>query len=117
MTETERGALRAGVGRLAWLLRHTRPDLCFGVLQLQKAIETATVQNMLDYNRLVGQAHRDMDIEMNFVNLKIEKMEDLVILAWGDSSLMNVKEEELTEHGEALNTQAGFVIGVAHKGC
>ena len=35
-----------------------------------------------------------------------------MILAWGDSSLANIKE-----HGdiEPLSTQAGVVVGVAHR--
>ena len=81
VTEVERGALRAGCGRIAWIARHTRPELAFGLQQLQQAVTRATVRDLMDYNLLVGKAHRDADISMHFVGLEAKGPEDLAVLA------------------------------------
>ena len=112
MTDDERGALRAGIGRLAWLARNTRPDLCFGVQQLQTRVLSATVTDLQTMNTLINRAQKDSDVCIRFSGLKAKRPEDLVVLAWGDSSLMNVTEEG---QDVPISTQAGLVIGVAGK--
>ena len=70
VNETERGALRAGNGRLSWLAEHTRSDVLFDLWRLQSSVDKATVQNLVDYNNLVHKAHKDSDDGLSFVPLK-----------------------------------------------
>ena len=81
VTEDERGALRACVGRIAWLARNTRPDLCFGLQQIQQNVERATVTDLLAVNTLIGRALKDASLHMNFRGLRARRPEDLVALA------------------------------------
>ena len=75
--------------------------------QLQQNIVIATVEDLLEYNRIVGRAHRDSNVHMKFPNLGVKRAEDLVVLAWGDSSLANVTDPGAKEK---LATQAGLVV-------
>ena len=70
----------------------------------------------MDYNSLVGRAHRDHAISMYFTDLGIKHLEDLAVLTWGDSSLMNVRDSDDPALAHlTLGTQIGTVVGIAHR--
>ena len=53
----------------------------------------AAVRDIMQYNTLVNRAHNDSDYSMVYHGLKAKRLEDPVVLAWGESCLMNVKDE------------------------
>ena len=103
VSETERGALRAGIGRLAWL-KKTRPDLCFNILELQTRVNSATVADIMAYNNLVTKAHRDSDIELGFRGLGATSPEELVVLQLRTCSrgCGQLLQSGLLDRGDAL---------------
>ena len=98
VTEAERSVTRSAQQKLAWLARSSRSELSFDVSQLQKRITKATVQDILDTNRLIDKAKRGADKGIQIQPIPLDK---LMFVAVSDSSFMN---------GENGSTQAGYFI-------
>ena len=105
VTKEERGALRTDNGRLAWLGRHTRPDLRLGLQQSHISVESTMVGALQKYNSLVGREHKGSDVRVIFRSLRAKRPEDLVALVWGDRRHANIKDGS---DAAPLNTQAGL---------
>ena len=102
--------MQAGTGKIAWLVRSTRPDLAFKNVGIQQSMKKATVQTVLDFNLLVGDAKRDAHVSLTFRAMELEEM---CVLGWTDAPFCNVGGEETTD-GVNLASQAGYV-GLHHK--
>ena len=107
-TPDEQSALRAGAGKVAWLVRNTRPDLAFRLAAMQQGINAATVQTVLDHNTLIGAAKKGAGLEITYVSLPLEQ---IVVIGWCDASFCNVSSGRSKESDLCLESQAGYVLG------
>ena len=87
-TPSEREALQSGNGQLAWLVRSSRMDLAFRLVESQTGARDTdlSVKDLLPYNKVVRDAKTD-SIEFTFWPMDILKG---VLLAFGDSCFANV---------------------------
>ncbi|CAK0806425.1 unnamed protein product, partial [Prorocentrum cordatum] len=103
-TAEERAMLHSGNGQIQWLVRFTRMDLAFQLVESQARAHDSDlkVQDLLDYDKLVSDAKTD-HVDITFQKLD---MDNVIVVAVGDSS-----------HGDVGKTntasQAGLVILLA----
>ncbi|CAK0806782.1 unnamed protein product [Prorocentrum cordatum] len=103
-TAEERALLHSGNGQIQWLVRSTRMDLAFRLVESQTRAHDSDlkVQDLLDFNKLVSDAKTDhVDITFQKIN-----MDDAIVVAIGDSSHGNVGKTKTA-------SQAGLVILLA----
>ena len=88
VTETERQSLRAVIGSLQYAATNSRPDLCSRLGMLQSAINKASVNTLLEANRVLHEAKR-----FSQVTLKIQPipLQDLRFIAFSDASFASSK--------------------------
>ena len=100
-TPGEREALQTGNGKLAWLVRSSRMDLAFRLVESQTRAQDTdlSVKDLLAYNKIVRDAKTD-SIEFTFWPMDILKG---VLLAFGDSSFAHVGKNR-------TSSQAGLII-------
>ena len=60
VTEDERKALRALLGKLIWVARQTMPQIAYDVSDLQQRVTTARITDLVRANSVVRQMHNDM---------------------------------------------------------
>jgi hypothetical protein len=60
VTDDERKALRALLGKLIWVARQTMPQIAYDVSELQQRVTTARVTDLVRANSVVRQMHKDM---------------------------------------------------------
>lgn len=77
--------LRSVVGSLAWLSRVCRPDLAFGVNQLQSVQQAARVQDLVQANKMLSLSLATKDKGI-FYKAKPFKFEDAILLSVNDAS-------------------------------
>ena len=100
-TPSEREALQSGNGKLAWLVRSSRMDLAFRLVESQARAQDTdlSVKDLLAYNKVVLDAKTD-SIEFTFWPMDILKV---ALLAFGDSSFANVGKNR-------TSSQAGLIL-------
>ena len=59
MTDDERKALRALLGKLIWVARQTMPQIAYDVSDLQQRVTAARVTDLVQANSVVRQMHKD----------------------------------------------------------
>ena len=96
--------MRSGNGKISWLVRSSRMDLAFRLVESQtRAVDDElAVKDLLDYNRIVEDARKDK-VEVKFMPIP---MENMAVIAVGDSSFSNVGKNKTA-------SQAGLIILVA----
>ena len=100
-TPSEREALQSGNGKLAWLVRSSRMDLAFRLVESQTRAQDNAVCFRVTHNLVVSKQilHRKVR-EFTFWPMDILKG---VLLAFGDSSFANVGKNR-------TSSQAGLII-------
>ncbi|CAK0808101.1 unnamed protein product [Prorocentrum cordatum] len=103
-TPEERAMLHIGNGQIKWLMRSTRMDLAFRLVESQARAHDSDlkVQDLLDFNKLVSDAKTD-HVNITFQKINID---DAIVVAVGDSSHGNVGKTKTA-------SQAGLVILLA----
>ncbi|CAK0825490.1 unnamed protein product [Prorocentrum cordatum] len=103
-TAEERAMLHSGNGQIQWLVRSTRMDLAFRLVESQARAHDSDlkVQDLLDFNKLVSDAKTD-HVDITFQKINID---DAIVVAVGDSSHGNVGKTKTA-------SQAGLVILLA----
>ncbi|CAK0798712.1 unnamed protein product [Prorocentrum cordatum] len=103
-TPEERAMLHSGNGQIQWLVRSTRMDLAFRLVESQARAHDSDlrVQDLLDFNKLVSDAKTD-HVDITFQKIYID---DSIVVAVGDSSHGNVGKTKTA-------SQAGLVILLA----
>jgi len=79
----EKQALRALIGSLQYAAVNTRPDLSSRLSHLQSTINSATIQNLIDANRVLHEAKRHKDTTITIQSIPISKLR---FLAFSDTS-------------------------------
>ena len=108
-TSDEVTALRAGCGKVAWLVRNTRPDLAFELAYIMQNITTAKVATVLRFNELVRNAKQGAHQKVIFEPIPLDEIN---VIGWCDASFANV-DDGTVDDGVTLASQAGYVIGYA----
>jgi hypothetical protein len=101
VTEVERSALRSGNGKLSWIARQSRIDLCFGTMKSKVMLSRAKVKQIKEFNSLVKKAKQHAEVGLTFVPISLD--EEFTIVAIGDSAFETVVDQK---------TAAGYVVGL-----
>ena len=84
-TAAEISQLRSVVGSLSWLARVCRPDISFGVNQLQAVQQKAQVRHLAEANQILRYAMKDRQRGL-FYPANIMKFEEAVIVSVNDDA-------------------------------
>ena len=103
LTEKEISKLRGITGSMNWLVGASRPDLAAANAILQQRTSKATVQELIDANKLIGEAR-----DHSHVNITIRPIptNDISILVTADASWGT---------DEDLSSQGAFMICTTEK--
>ena len=104
VTEEERGSLRGLVGSLQYAAVNTRPDLSSRLSSLQSAINHATVDTLLEANRLLHEAKKHHDVT---ITIRPIPYKDFRFMAFSDASFPSHKKPE--SHPGAI------IVGTHHE--
>eukprot|EP00435_Cladocopium_sp_Y103_P029622 s3705_g7.t1 len=103
ITEGERQNLRGLIGSLQYAASNTRPDLSARLSLLQSKINNATIRDLLDANRLLGDAKTHADVTITVASIPCE---DIRIVAYSDASFAS---------REKMYSQKGGLFLAAHQ--
>jgi len=87
LSREEQYAFRAIVGQLNWLSSQSRPDLAFDVCQLSTKLNSATIKDLIQANKIVKKA-KNAELSLVFPNLQ----SPLHLLAYCDASYANLPD-------------------------
>ena len=99
----EKQALRALIGSLQYAAVNTRPDLSSRLSHLQSTINSATIQNLIDANRVLHEAKRHKDTTITIQSIPISKLR---FLAFSDTSFSSKKNPD---------SHTGMMIMTTHE--
>ena len=105
VTASEKTAFRSLVQKLAWPSRTTNPLLAFEVSDFQQKVEIATVQNLMDLNRMLKKA-QESDTGSVSIVIPSMKLDDVVTVTFSDASFGNMPKS---------GSQGGEMIFVCEK--
>ena len=89
LTDEELENLRSKAGQLLWLARQSRPEILFDVCGLESKIKTATVQQILEANKIVKKVKSD-NVSLRYRYLGSD--ESIKIVVFTDASLGNLSD-------------------------
>ena len=96
VTETERQSLRGVIGSLQYAATNSRPDLSAKLSLLQSRINCATIADLLDANRLLGEAKKYSDTTITISSIPEEKVR---IVAYSDASFASRAKQQSQKGG------------------
>ena len=99
--------LRSTLGSLGWIARQLRADICVDVSLKAQRVGIATVQDLVETNRIVVKCVADPDFALVF-----HAFPTMMAFSAADSSFGNVD----SEYGEKTKSQAGYIIGLSELG-
>ena len=91
VTEPERLSLRGLIGSLQYAATNTRPDLSSKLSFLQSSINTATIDTLLEGNRLLHEAKQHHDVS---IVIKPIPVKDFRFMAFSDASFASNKKPD-----------------------
>ena len=97
VTHHELTKLRGLIGSLQYASTHTRPDISANLGEVQSQLTKATVQTLLDANRVLREAQEKSQV---FIHYHPLKPEDITFVSFGDASFASAKN--LSSHQGAL---------------
>ena len=97
VSEFERSKLRGLIGSLQYAASHTRPDIAAKVGELQAAVTRATVQTLLDANKVLRETQQHSEVKIHFRPIPPK---DLTFVSFGDASFASSKN--LSSHQGAI---------------
>ena len=103
VTESERQSLRGLIGSLQYASTNTRPDLAAKLSFLQSKITCATVHDLLEANRVLGEAKEDSNMKITIHSIPEE---DIRMMAYSDASFATRSKQQ---------SQKGGLFLAAHK--
>ena len=93
----EKLALRAIIGSLQYAAVSTRPDLSSRLSHLQSAINTATINTLIEANKTLHEAKRHKDTKIKIQTIPIQQLR---FLAFSDASFSSPKQPD--SHSESI---------------
>ncbi|CAE8626358.1 unnamed protein product [Polarella glacialis] len=106
ITEAERSEMRAVLGAVQWKVYQTGPQHSAQLSLLQSSITLATVQTLLDVNKLVREVHSYKHLTLKIHPLCLPDEDELLFVCWTDAALANRPD---------LSSTGGFVVGLTAK--
>ena len=103
VTESERLALRGLVGSLQYAAINTRPDLSSKLSFLQSSINQATIETLMDGNRVLHEAKKHHEVT---ITIKPIPHQHLRFMAFSDASFSSAKKPD---------SHAGSIIVSTHQ--
>ena len=103
ITEDERQQLRAIIGSLQYASVNTRPDLSSRLSYLQSRVNDATVNTLVEANRILHEAKRHHDVSIAIQPIACD---DLRLLAFSDASFASKSNPD---------SHAGCIVLATHK--
>ena len=103
INETEKLALRGLIGSLQYASTNTRPDLSSKLSFLQSSINSATVETLLEGNKLLHEAKQHHDLA---IVIKPIPVQDFRFMAFSDASFSSSKKPD---------SHAGVIIVGTHR--
>ena len=103
MPSAELKQLRGVVGAATWLVGSTRPDIAAQTAVLQQRMGSATVQELIEANKLVARIKDLSHVKVTFQAIPVERV---MFAAISDASWSN---------NDDLKTQAGFMTMAVDK--
>ncbi|CAE7708982.1 GIP [Symbiodinium sp. CCMP2592] len=97
VTESERSKLRGLVGSLQYAVTHTRPDMAAKLGELQGQITQASVQTLLQANKVLRETQEQEQVSIHFLPIPPK---DITFVSFGDASFASSKN--LNSHQGAL---------------
>lgn len=97
VTEVEKSKLRGLVGSLQYAVTHTRPDIAAKLGEVQGAISRATIQTLLQANKVLREAQEQAHVSVTFLPIQPDR---LTFVAFGDASFASSRN--LNSHQGAL---------------
>ncbi|XP_064616270.1 uncharacterized protein LOC135480371 [Liolophura sinensis] len=89
LSEEETNIYRSKVGQILWLARQSRPDLMFDSSTLAAGVKNATVQNVVELNKVIRKMQAER-VVLKFQHLGNTELQQLVVFS--DSSLGNLSD-------------------------
>eukprot|EP00435_Cladocopium_sp_Y103_P027554 s1421_g6.t2 len=104
VTETERQSLRGVIGSLQYAATNSRPDLSAKLSFLQSRINCATIADLLDANRLLGEAKKYSDTTITISSIPEEKVR---IVAYSDASFAS-RAKQQSQKGDIFHQKSAM---------
>ena len=101
VTDQERGKLRGLIGSLQYAAVNTRPDLASRLSHLQSSVPSATVETLLEANRVLHEPKQHHDVSIVIQPIRCE---DLRFLSFCDASFASAKNAVQPRWGHHLST-------------
>jgi len=95
VTESERQAMRGLVGSLQYAATNTRPDISSRLSFLQSKINCATIRDLHDCNRLLGDAKKYHDVKIKIQSIPEDRIQ---FVAYSDASFAS-REKQQSQKG------------------
>ena len=83
VTETERQGLRGLIGSLQYAATNSRPDIAARLSFLQSKINCAKIRDLLEGNRLLGEAKKHADVTITISSIPLEQIR---MVSYSDAS-------------------------------
>lgn len=110
VTESERQSLRGLIGSLQYASTNTRPDLAAKLSFLQSKITCATIHDLLEANRILGEAKKYSNMKITIHSIPEE---DIRMMPYSDASFATRSKQQsqkgglfLAAHKNILNQQS-----------
>ncbi|CAE7907146.1 RE1, partial [Symbiodinium necroappetens] len=103
ITEDERQQMRGVLGSINWLVTGSRPDLGAWCSLLQQRVNTATVADLIDVNKLVSLTHDNCSACVWVKSIPVSELQFVMLsdAAWANA--------------QGLCSQAGYMIAACDK--
>ena len=98
ITQTEKDEYRKSIGQLNWISTQTRPDIAYDVCDLSVAMKTATVENLVQLNKVITRVKTE---PYKLMFPKLNSLENCYLECYSDAAFANLPDE---------GSQGGFVI-------
>ena len=101
VTETERQGLRGLIGSLQYASINTRPDISAKLSFIQSRINCATIHDLLEANRLLGEAKKHAGVTVTISSIPINQVH---LISYSDASFATREKKQSQKGGLILAT-------------
>eukprot|EP00111_Clytia_hemisphaerica_P012072 TCONS_00035475-protein len=109
VTSEEEKLLRTAIGQLNWVATQTRPDLSYGVLELSMITNRATVDHLLQTNKVMRKLKSEV---LQIKCPRLGELRILILMLFNDASFANLPDRTSSTGGRVV-----FLFGEGDKCC